>query len=536
MMQIDRFHATAVARIELRRRVRQTRDNIWQLVAIGIFGLFAIPFLLAAVFGLFTFGAAISGGSVETPLAYARLGLVYGWIGVALFGGYRAYAMALEPDRLAGMLTTISHRDLVAGQFLAELFLWGGILSIFLIPSTIAFAVGAISPLAIPLLLLVGVLVLTTALLSGFLIALVIRNMGARSLLLTRIRTILFAVLGIVYVGVFFTQAFTTVLDPIYAVVAPTPVGWIADLALLGTVGDVSTWRAVGGLAGSVAFIVLAGITMTRLAGALWYADGVHVSHSHDATSARFERLETILPRDVVGVLTADLIRARRAPITLSFVLYPLFFLIWPLMTAIETREIGSGFPLWVLLCGAWITGALFTLNVLGHEGAVLPVTLLGDRPERAIVGGHLLASWSIGVPFTVIGTTVFGIAAGYSSSSMFTLSASALVLSIAAGLLAIGIGAVLPRYDEVTVTRSTTAVIPSMLAFGIYSFSISIIAIPTLVAHSGAGPWLADPIGTSALGVRAIGFGLTTFLALACGLVAARYAHRRVVNYEFDR
>lgn len=535
MKSIPLTHIWAIAITDIRRRIRKTRDNVFQVIAVAIFAIFMIPFVGGAVFGLFLFGSAIRTGSIETPVEFTRIGIVYTWIGIALFAGFRAYSIGLQPDRLEGMLTTVSHRTLLAGIVLAEVVLWGSIVGIVLLPITAAFALGAATPMAIPFLLLTGVLIFISALFVGFGAALVIRNMGVRSVLLTRLRTILLAILAVVYIGVFVTQAFETVLDPLYVLLAPTPVGWTADLALIATTDDASVWTATAALFACSIGILILGFSLTSLAKALWYADGVHVSHSGSETNTRFRWVEAMFPRSIAAVISTDWTRGRRAPITLSFVLYPLFILIWPLMTTFETGSVSSGLPLWVILCGAWMTGAIFTLNVLGHEGAVLPVTILSEKPARALVGGHIVAAGILGVPLTTVATLLLGYAAGYSPLAIGTLTAIALFLTLTTPMLASGIGAIFPRFDEVTISRSTTAVVPSLIAFGVYSLALTIIAMPGLLAHTMLGLWVGSLVGVRLFVIQLGGTILTILLGSALGLGSMWFAYRRIQRFELD-
>jgi len=132
-------------------------------------------------------------------------------------------------------------------------------------------------------------------------------------------------------------------------------------------------------------FVVVAVVSLYRLSEWLWYADGVHITHEverSDDRSSRFNGLSRILSQPVFGVVVADWKRARRSPISLSFALYPLIVLAGPIVTAVQTGEIGTGLPLWVLLTGTWVAGSLFALNVVGQEGAALPVTLLSEAPS----------------------------------------------------------------------------------------------------------------------------------------------------------
>jgi hypothetical protein len=235
-------------------------------------------------------------------------------------------------------------------------------------------------------------------------------------------------------------------------------------------------------------------------------------------------------------VAAVDYRRGRRAPITLSYVLYPLFVLFGPVTSAVQTGTIGGDLPLLAVLCGAWMTGALFTLNVVGNEGAVLPATLLGADPGRSLVGGHVAAAALLGVPLTVAATAVLAVASPYGPAAVVTLAASALVLAGSAGPVATGVGAAFPRFEAVRMSRSTRAIVPSLLAFTVYSIAVVVIALPALLGHTGmVGHAVASWLGTSQAVVAIAGTLATAVLAVAAGLLSASYAVRSVDSFHFE-
>jgi hypothetical protein len=205
-------------------------------------------------------------------------------------------------------------------------------------------------------------------------------------------------------------------------------------------------------------------------------------------------------------------------------------------MTAIQTGSISRSFPTLVVLSGAWITGALFSLNVLGNEGAVLPATLLADNSGRRLVIGHSVAGVLIGGPLTVVATVALGIASPHSPMSVITLTASALVLTLCAGAIASTVGVVFPRFEEVSISRSTKAIVPSILAFVVYSIVLVLVALPTLIGHSvtithAIDSWLDIPQPT----LRLAGTVLSGILGSGFGVVSAVYAVRSVDAFRFD-
>ncbi|WP_459885046.1 hypothetical protein [Halostagnicola bangensis] len=532
-------HVWTIGRTELRRRWRKLRDNGWQLLAIVIAVGFGSLFALMGIAAMFFFGHSVQAGNVDDPLAVSHIGIVYGWLFVTGLSGYRIYATGLDPDHSDGLLTTISHRELIGGLVVAELLLWG-------IPAvalggigSLAFAVGAQSALTALLLFVTICAIVTLGILSGFALALAVKNSGVRSRLLTRLRTVFLGLLGLVYFGVIFTQSVGSVLDPLVMVFAQTPLVWFGDLTLLTLSSEASVFRAAGAVGISVLGVAIAPTALGHLARWLWYTDPVRVDHTETKTPAaetEESRLASLVPRPIYGVARVDWARARRAPITLSFVLYPLIFLAMPITTTVQTGSIGGSLPILVGLCGAWITGTLFTLNVLGNEGATLPVTVLGLESGKTLVAGHVFAGAIIGVPLTAVSTASLGIASPMPLTLVSTFTLSCIVLALCAGPLASGIGTIFPRYEEVSVSRSQEAIIPSTIAFAAFSIVLFIAAMPTLIAHTGIiNEFVADWLGVQPLVLGLIGAITSTLMAAVLGALSVYRSSRAIDQFHFD-
>jgi len=315
--------------------------------------------------------------------------------------------------------------------------------------------------------------------------------------------------LGIGYFALIFTNAFASALEPIYRVLADAD-RLVRGSAALGLGVGASPFRAIGAVGFTGVFVVVAVVSLYRLSEWLWYADGVHITHEverSDDRSSRFNGLSRIL-------FTASL-RCRRSrletcpPVAdpLSFALYPLIVLAGPIVTAVQTGEIGTGLPLWVLLTGTWVAGSLFALNVVGQEGAALP-SHCSQRPPSA----HWSPDTSSLVPLliapiTVAATVTAGILSPHSVPVVASLGVSALVLSAVSGAIGTGIGVGLPRFEAVSVSRSTKAIVPSAFAFAIYSVAVLIVALPAVIAHSGiAGHALASAVGVNRFVIGPVG------------------------------
>ena len=365
------------------------------------------------------------------------------------------------------------------------------------------------------------------------------RNAGIRSRLLSRLRTLFLILFAIGYFALIFTNAFASVLEPLYQVLAPTPIDWFGDLAALGLGIGASPLRAIGAIGFSAVFAVAAVTSLFRLAEWLWYADGVHVIHEAERSangSSRFGGLSRVLPQPVFGVVAVDWKRARRSPISLSFALYPLLVLAGPIVTAVQTGEIGTSLPLWLLVSGTWVAGSLFALNVVGQEGAALPITLLSEAPERSLVIGHVVSGAFLIAPVTVVATVTAGFLSPHSVPVVASLGVSALVLSTVSGAIATGIGVGFPRFEAVSVSRSTKAIVPSAFAFAIYSIVVLVVALPTVIAHSGiAGHALASAVGVERFVVGLSGTVVSAAFGCLVGVVSMYVARNRMSEYRLE-
>ena len=535
-MAVSWQRTRTVGRTELRRRWRTLRDNPSQLLGIALMVLFLLPAVGVLVGGAYFAGSALT-GDVSTPIPLARQVAVGIWLLTAVFGGIRGYTSLLDPDNRDGLLTTISHGQLLAGLFAAEATVLGVPTVIVLAFVALAFAVGSGSLIAAPVVFVTATLLAATGFATGVGVALLVKNGGVRSQLLYRLRTVVFVAGFLAYFAVLFSNSTSDVLGPLIGVLTPTPIGWVGEVALLAAGAAASLARAAVGLVVVAGGLVVGAPVLTRLAGWLWYADGLETTKSTatptDATSGR---LLSWLPQPIAGVVTADWTRARRAPISLSYAIYPVFVLVTPIMETVQTGSVAGSFPVLVAFCGAWITGALFTLNVVGNEGAVLPATVLSPAPARALVGGHIAAGALAGLPTTALAVTALGIAGPQSLTTVATLTAGTVVVAGCAGPIATGIGAAFPRHEAVSVSRSRKAIIPSTFAFVIYSLVVSIVALPLLITHTGLISHLvSDVFGISPTVFGGVGVGITAVLGVAFGLFSFLYARRTVEGYRME-
>ncbi len=536
-MAVTGANVRTIARTELRRKWRAMQENEMQLVALVIAGSFFGLLVLTGIVGLFAFGSSLRDGNVGTPLESTRIVIIYAWLFITGFAAFQLHSSGIKPDHLDGLLTTVSHRELIWGIVLAYMVLFGLPALLIGILSALAFGAGARSLMSVPLIGMLTVLLVAFGVSSGFVLILLVQNTGVRSRLVARLRTVSVIALGAAYFWLVFTGSLHLVLDPLYRVLEVTPLGWFGDLALLGTTAEASATRAVGAVAfGTIGFLATISL-VSVLARWLWYVDPVRIDR--DPSGRRLSSgsgvLTQSLPTPVAGVVRTGWIRTRRAPIALTFVLYPLFILAGPTVTVIQTGTVGSLFPLLVALCGAWIAGSMFTLNVLGNEGAVLPVAVLDVGVGRALVWGHVAAGALVMVPLTVVLTALLAFVSPLPLGLTGTLTLTALVLSSTAGPIGTGIGTTFPKFESTSVSRSREVILPSSFAFAGYSILFVLVSLPGLLAHTPfvtAG--LSSATGIAPVAIGAGGMVFTAAFATVVGWLSSRRAIRTVDAFHF--
>jgi len=260
------------------------------------------------------------------------------------------------------------------------------------------------------------------------------------------------------------------------------------------------------------------------------------LTRSSDRTmrSSRFNGLSRILSQPVFGVVVADWKRARRSPISLSFALYPLIVLAGPIVTAVQTGEIGTGLPLWVLLTGTWVAGSLFALNVVGQEGAALPVTLLSGPP--ALTGHRTRPLWC---PPDSPDNRRSDRHRGNSESAFGTSRCEPRRVS---ARLVGRIGSDRDRNrcrpsafwgcQRLSKLPKQSFLAPSRSQ--IYSVAVLIVALPAVIAHSGiAGHALASAVGVNRFVIGLSGTLVSAVFACLVGIVSMYVARDRVRNYR---
>lgn len=541
-----------IARTELRRGYRKMRERTTQLAVLGFAGLMMTFPVLLFVGLLYGLGVDLrTGGDVPgfvTP-EQLRAAVSMAWLGVTAFVAMRTVNYRGDPDAPAGLLTTVTSFDAVVGLLLAEAIVVAGWLAV---PSVIlvgGFAAGAYAVAPVLALPIVAAVVLAWAVPLGFLVGIAIRHALLTVDPIASNKTAITIVALVAYFALLMSDAFGAALSAVFPFMAAMPPGWTADLLVV----DVPT-LAVSPLRVLAALAITAGVVPTlviasaRIAEAHWHADGViegtdgsDADAESSAGASTSERLAELLPegvgRPTRSVVRIVVLRARRAPVRLLYLAYPLFGAFPLAQDVYQTGSIPAYVP-WLLAGFAvWAAGSAFTLNVLGDQGTTMPAVLSSPRGGRHVVVGSAVAGTILAL---VPGVGLVALVGALGPLAPVETAALAAVTAVGVGgatLLATGIGITFPRFGSVQVANNREATVPSKSAFAIYSLLVvPFVPICWLLASASAPGSAADALGLGASGLAvraAAAVALTIWLAVAVG--SARYALDRVQGYTLD-
>jgi len=533
----DVGHSYAIARNELRVGYRKVRDqNLAQLGALGFFGLVVLGFTVGATWAAHGAGESFAGNAENLADA---VGLVAA--GVAVFAvALTAYLVALrygDIDVRDGYLTTVPARDVVGGLLVAGFVRSVAVFVVPMLAATAGFAAGAGAPLVLPLGVLAVLALTTVSFLVGFPLGTVVAYLLGQSEFVDRYKTALAALAFVAYFALIFTNALGDAVQPVVEAASASPVAWYGDLLLLPLpAADASALRAAAALAGSLAVALAAVPASVRACERRWYDDEARAG-ARETESAAGGRLDGLLGRRTAWVARKSWLRARRAPVKLLYVTYPVFILVTPIQHSVEAGHVTGGLATTTALYSAWATGALFTLNPLGDEGAVLPVTVTSGVSGRQFVGGLVAASALVGTPVTVTLAVVLGALSPLGALAVACTAVAALALPTLAAAVAAGVGTVFPKYEATNITRSREAVVPSMWAFGVYTLAFLLTAgFATGLQTPGIARGAADIAGTTPAVVHVASLAVGLLLAGVAAALAGRKAVRAFDGYTADR
>lgn len=546
-------HATAIGRTEFRRTVRAIRADTARaiLLAVGMVGLGFAVLGMGALLALGVRGTPDPG--VLPPVASGSVAM--GWLFGVFILAQRMLSQHNRIDAESMLLTTVSARTVATGLLLAETL---RALCYLLLPGvalTAVVAYGFSTPVSLLVVPVALACLLASAVLAGGLLGLSGALLVARYRFVARYKSIIGFLVVVLVMGPYVALQTDVVAGVSPAALSWLPVGWFAHLAVVGTPLGTSPTLAAGSVLTTVLLVGPGGVLLVRVAEAYWYGDVVDSSGTDrespdprstleagegDAlgrTLGRFD-LPALVARPSLAVARKALIRTRRNPNRLSFVLLPALIAAIQLVSLSQT-DVGRGaIPPLVALGTAWVAGAGFGLNPLGDEGNVLPTTLTSGVSPRAFVRGVAYPGALFGAPLAVVATAVAGVAAGTAPVEIVGLVVLSFALTAFALPLAPAVGMRFPRFSAIRAGRSREVVPPSLTTAAIYTVPVVALGalgiVCLLVPESVAG--VADfllPGAVSPLAVTVVGYGGAVACCLLGGLVAYEDAVSTFEDYR---
>lgn len=546
--------ARRIAGTELRRRLRTVLGNRTKLLLLAFAVLIGLgPVMLFGSLGLMVAGEALAAGEFDPDTLERVSGFVSGGAALALLGlttlsAVRSFTTVGDLDEPACLLVSTPLVNVVVGVIGAELLsvsLWFGPPTLLL---TAAFAYGAGTPLPILTGILTVGLLLVLAVPAGFVIGVCVRHLLTVYEPVAQYRTVIVVAIGMLYFGSIAFGWLDTVTVVLVRVLGDSPLGWPGHVLLAGVSSVPSSGLLAGaGLVGAGVALPALLVGCVRVAGFHWYADPASTEDEGTAsrTDSRFSLgIGDGIKSPVWTVVVTTLRRAKRSPVRLLYVAYPVLMAIFFAEEVLQTGTLPAYGAVVLSLYVVWGTGALFTLNVLGDRGPAIETELLATASGHNVVLGTTVAGLLVGLPVGLIVAPAAGLLSPLSGQQLAALTAGTLAGSVAAPLLATGIGVLFPRFGSVRVSSNREAVMPSKTAFLVYTAAIGLPVLAGLILAFGAEQTVAELVSGLLVLVPGVGLGISelavtavAWLLVVAGavgpVVSVLYAVRTVETYR---
>jgi len=552
-------HSFRLARIDFSRMIRKHTD--WRSGASAVVSLVMYVLLIGA--------ATLGGGYVASQLGETlvesgtgafgvgsldAMGVVRGvfalfWLMITIIYAVRAVGQRGTLAQPEGVLTVVPTVEAVVGVLLAEY--------AFFVLWTLPPAVGVGAGLAVgteqvwpALALPLGVAGAGVAAVGiGYPLGLGIRHVASRFAFVARNKGAIVLAVFALYFAVLATGAIDQLMVQLFEPMGRSPIGWYADLVLLGTPAlGATAVRAAGAVAVTLALAVVSVAASTYVAETHWFSDpalaGAEEPAAEESAAPGLER--RLAP--VLGTATASLValswrRAVRSPLKLLYAFYPMLFLVGVFADIVQGGGVPTYLPYATTLFVAWAAGVIFTLNPLGDQGAALSSTLLSPVDGRTFVRALLFAGLVVAVPLGTLATGAIAFLSPLDRTTALGLTAAAPVVMVVAAGLSVGIGMAFPKFEATNVTRSMKTVIPSLWAFVLFTLHLLATAVSALFVAKPIARQFAAGLLTWILpfGLEVSASGLYWAGAVAIGpllvapVVAYRYAVRRFDRYTLS-
>lgn len=478
-------HTFSIGVFEFRRSVRA----LWQDKA--RFGMIAFGVLLFAVLAtgiVYLFADELRGIGPLSISATIRGTVALFWLFMVFMVGQRVVSARTHIEAEPLMLMSVSTGTVAGGLLVAETL---RVLAYAGLYAVIGTAVAVVLLESLPSLVMVplaAVLFVATAVVTGSVCGYAIAWLVASSRFIARHKTMIGTVAGLVLMGAYFLFLSPQIGGVDQAALAWLPMAWFADLAAVGPAFVGSSLRAGGALVGSALVVVIGEAIITRETGALWFIDPVspeiktgseRITPTDETgapteTPSRQGALATaIRPLTIPQMVSIPtrrvaewtLLRARREPNRLTFVLIPVFAIGSSIIsTSLQSGSIRAIAAPAAAIVIAWLAGALFALNPLGDEGTVLPVTLTavsGNHYVRGLMTPGLL----LGLPVVVVVTAIADVFSPYTLGQQVGLVVLGGFLTCIAVGITPAIGMALPRFSAISIGRSDDVLPPRITA-----------------------------------------------------------------------
>ena len=522
-----------IARTELRRRFRRRASG--KRGSLGLL-LEAVAWIVAAVFcclaayGTGRYAALNSLSLVDGTRQF--VGLL--WVTVFLFV---SLWVVRTPDPFAvdtGLVASVPFPDAVLGTFFARSTV--PILSVFVPAASgaIGFGFGLRSLVLVPAATVSVLLTVVSSALVAILVAGTVRTL-VREYVRPHTSPSELSVVAMVMLLVLIASGVSqTAVSRAGELVGGSPLGWYADLFWLSQGGSLR--RAVATAGGTLAFLPLFLLFFGRLSVVSTFRDAPRsdtvTGTSTDSSSIRSTSIATPLSTILVTKWT----RAVRTPVKMWYVLYPLMGLYFPVKTIVETGSVPSYVPFLVAVYGPWAMGGVLSLNVLGDEQSARPLTLISVPRNRLVFTANVLVGCLPGVPVFISLLVLSGLATGTGSAQLIGYALLCIGFGVMAASVATACGLLFPKFEESQVTRKTTAIVPSPLAFTMYVFVYLTVAVPILVVLT---PMLleicVDLTGVSARRLIGLASGWSSLSAITVTGASAYYSVTSLESYTED-
>jgi ABC-2 type transport system permease protein len=474
-------HLLDIGRFEFQRSVRAVWQHKVRLTAM-VFGVL----IISVMFAVFTVVFAETIRGIETRSVPKQLQgtIALFWLFAVFMIGQRVVSARPRIDAESLMLTTVSPRTVAGGLLVAETLRFLAYLCVPALTMTGAVFYLFGSPASLVVIPVTAVLFAVTSVVAGSMCGFAVSWLVATSPFVARHKTVLGSFVALIGMGGYFLF-FYGIGGLSQSALAWLPMGWFADLAAVGTPLAGSLVRPVGALLGSVALLFVGGVIIERETVALWFTEPVSPDAGDSAREIVTEQAERtrlasrdplaaavtplLVPR-VVSLPTRrvaewTLLRTRRDPRRLLFLLIPVFAIGSSLVST--GLQSGSLRALAAPVCAVllpWLAGALFAMNPLGDEGAVLPVTLTAVS-GRQYVRGLMVPGLFLGLPIGFVVTTFCGIISPYPLTEQYGLTVLCVYLTCVSVAITPAVGMALPRFSAISVGQSREVLPPRMSA-----------------------------------------------------------------------